>query len=60
MNEHEQRLRSFIYVHERWVTCSFMFSINSSLGFFYFYTLFIYTTKFTLIKYLINTSVSYI
>ncbi|MFS8004551.1 hypothetical protein Hanom_Chr13g01227201 [Helianthus anomalus] len=38
MNEHEQSLRSFIYVRERSVTCSFVFNISFVFLVFTFYT----------------------
>ncbi|KAJ0868877.1 hypothetical protein HanRHA438_Chr11g0483051 [Helianthus annuus] len=54
MNEHEQRSRSFIYVRERSVTCSFVF--DSSLVFLVF-IFYLNTSKFQQIKYLISVSI---
>ncbi|MFS8011832.1 hypothetical protein Hanom_Chr14g01313681 [Helianthus anomalus] len=57
MNKHEQRARSFIYVRERSVTCSFVF--DSSLVFLAF-VFYLNPSKFRQIKYLISVNVLYI
>ncbi|MFS8010703.1 hypothetical protein Hanom_Chr14g01300131 [Helianthus anomalus] len=54
MNKYEQRPRSFIYVRERSVTCSFVF--HSSLVFLAF-IFYLNTSKIRQIKYLISVSV---